>query len=74
MDVSLEQAIEIHAKVLKRIHGHWAPAKARNWAAQLAASGDHEGHLVWQKVAEVAVAMLQREPPNDPIIETMIEY
>jgi hypothetical protein len=69
MEVSLEQAIEIHAKALKGTHGKWAPVKARARAAQLAASGDHEGHTVWQRVAEAANAMLHEETLNAPKTE-----
>jgi hypothetical protein len=63
MEVSLEQAIEIHAKVLKRIHGHKAPLKARRTADERALSGDHEGCHVWLKVADAAAAMLSQERP-----------
>ena len=64
MEVSLEQAIEIYAEVLKRFHGHRAPQNARNRAAELAAAGDREGHHVWLKVADAAAEMLRREPPT----------
>lgn len=54
MQVSLEQAIEIHAKVLNRIHGKMASSDARRKASQLAAAGDQDGYRVWMKVGEVA--------------------
>lgn len=69
MAVSLEQAIEIHAKALKSTHGRWAPVKARFRAAQLAESGDHEGRVVWERVAEVADSMLQQEALKAPKTE-----
>ena len=58
MEVSLEQAIEIHAKVLNRIHGKRASSDARRRARQLAEAGDQDGYRVWMKVGEVA-EMLQ---------------
>jgi hypothetical protein len=66
MEVSLEQAIEIHAKVLKRVHGHRAPHKARGRASELAATDDHEGYQVWLRVADAAAEMLLKEPPAAP--------
>jgi hypothetical protein len=65
MELSLEQAIEIHAEVLKRVHGNNAPAKARERAAQLAALGDDAGDKIWRIVADVAVKLLVDEPPED---------
>jgi hypothetical protein len=54
MNVSLEQAIQIHAKALVSRHKHAAPAKAREHAGLLKANGDHEGHDVWLRVADAA--------------------
>jgi hypothetical protein len=54
MEVSLEQAIEIHAKVLNRIHGKKASSDARKKANQLAEAGDQDGYRVWMKVGEAA--------------------
>ncbi len=62
MEISLEQAIEIHAKVLRHSHGDSAPRRARDFAAQLARRGDHEGHVVWTKVAEVAETLPRQRP------------
>ena len=59
MEVTLEQAIEIHAKALKRRCGHDAPIKARTIAQELAQAGDHEGHQVWLKVGDIAEALLK---------------
>jgi hypothetical protein len=58
MEVSLDQAIEIYAKAMKRWSGRHAPRKAREKAEQLAREGDHEGHLVWIRVSEVAEALI----------------
>ena len=52
MNVSLEQAIEIYAGVLKRRHKHHAPHIAREHARTLKYWKDHEGHDVWLRVAE----------------------
>jgi hypothetical protein len=53
--VSLKQAIEIHAKVLKYRFGRRAPEKARTCSA----TNDHEGHHVWLEVADVAELLLR---------------
>jgi hypothetical protein len=42
--VSLKQAIEIHAQVLKYRFGRLAPEMAREKALSCSASKDHEGH------------------------------
>jgi hypothetical protein len=57
--VSLKQAIEIHAKVLKYRFGRLAPEMAREKALSCSASNDHEGHRVWLEVAEVAESLLR---------------
>jgi len=56
--VSLTQAIEIHARVLKYRFGKRAPMLAREKAQRCFASGDHEGHAVWLRVAAVAESLL----------------
>jgi len=58
MRVSLDQAIEIHAKVLRYRFGKRAPSLARERAHHCLASGDHDGHSVWRRVAVVAEALL----------------
>jgi hypothetical protein len=65
MDVSLEQAIEIHAKVLKFRHKHLAPRVAREHARALKYWNDHEGHDVWLRVADVAERLLEDAPELD---------
>jgi hypothetical protein len=54
MNVSLSQAIEIHAKVLKHRFGKRAALLAEEKAHHCAAQGDDEGHDVWRRVAMVA--------------------
>ncbi|WP_294540871.1 hypothetical protein [uncultured Rhodoblastus sp.] len=61
MEVSLEQAIEIHARVLKKRAGAHAARKARERAEQLARAGDHEGHLVWIRVFETVETLIRQE-------------
>jgi hypothetical protein len=58
MDISLDQAIEIHAEVLRRRHEKEAPARARERAIALKYVGDHDGHAVWLKVADRAESLL----------------
>jgi hypothetical protein len=53
MNISLDQAIEIHAKVLMRHKGPKAPSFARERAEALLRMGDEEGHGVWCDVAKV---------------------
>ena len=59
--VSLKQAIEIHAKVLKYRFGRRAPELAREKAQSCSASNDREGRRVWLEVAEVAESLLHRD-------------
>jgi hypothetical protein len=54
MNVSLTQAIEIHARALKHRFGNRAGLMAQEKAHHCAARGDDEGHAVWQRVAVVA--------------------
>ena len=54
MNVSLTQAIEIHAKALKHRFGKRAPLLAEEKADYCAARGDDEGYAVWLRVASVA--------------------
>jgi hypothetical protein len=58
MEVSLAEAIEIHAKVLKKRHADRAPLEAREHAERLKNANDHHGHQVWCKVAAAAERML----------------
>jgi hypothetical protein len=54
MNVSLNQAIEIHAKALRYRFGERAALLAEEKAHQCAARGDDEGSAVWLRVAAVA--------------------
>ena len=54
MKVSLDQAVEIHAKALKHRFGNRAALLAQEKAHRCAAHGDDEGQAVWLRVAEVA--------------------
>ena len=59
MNVSLNQVIEIHAKVLAHRFGDRAPLLAQEKAHHCSASGDNEGHAVWLRVAAVAEMILK---------------
>ena len=61
MNVSLNQAIEIDAKVLAHRFGDRAPLLAREKAHHCSASGDDEGHAVWLRVAAVAEMLLKEK-------------
>ncbi len=52
MDVTIDQAIEIHARALTYRHGGSAESQARERAQACQSYGDNEGHQVWEKVAE----------------------
>ncbi|MBB4196653.1 hypothetical protein CCR94_20310 [Rhodoblastus sphagnicola] len=62
MEISLQQAIEIHAKVLRAHRGPLAPGLARYKAERLADAGDYEGRDVWMKVADCAETLPDRAP------------
>jgi hypothetical protein len=62
LEVSLTQAIEMHAKALKYRFGGRAPELAREWALRCSAAKDDEGHRVWLEVAEVAELLLRVAP------------
>ena len=62
MHVSLDQAIEIHAKALRHQHGPAAARLAREQAQKLAAVGDGEGHAVWLKVAQMTETLPTDKP------------
>jgi hypothetical protein len=54
LNVTLNQAIEIHAKALRHRFGDRAPVLAHEQANTCSTYGDHEGHAVWLRVAAVA--------------------
>ena len=65
MNVTLDQAIEIHAKALKHRFGSRASRLAQEKAHNCAARGDDEGRAVWLRVAAVAGILpnLRRQHP-----------
>ena len=60
MNISLEQAIEIHAKALRVSHGRKAEHYARDRASACKHHDDPEGDHVWNKVADIVV-QIERE-------------
>ena len=60
MNISIEQAIEIHAKTLRVSHGRKAESYARARAASCKRQDDHEGDDVWSRVADTVVK-IERE-------------
>ena len=58
MNISLDQAIEIHARVLMHRLNNKAPFCARRRAVALRQLGDEEGHTVWLSVAKTAERLL----------------
>jgi hypothetical protein len=68
MNVSLDQAIEIHAKALKHRFGKRATLLAEERAHHCAAQGDDEGYAVWLRVASVA-EMLPEVSSLRPLVD-----
>ena len=60
MNITLEEAIEIHAKALRVSHGRKAENYARERAAACKRQDDREGDDVWNKVADTVV-QIERE-------------
>jgi hypothetical protein len=67
MDVTIDQAIEIHARALTYRHGGSAESEARERAQACQAYGDNEGHQVWEKVAET-IARLRQGQKSDELV------
>lgn len=61
MKISLEEAIEIHARALVRRHRDEAPANARDYASQRKRHGDSEGYDIWLGVAATAQRLLKEK-------------
>jgi hypothetical protein len=53
MEVSLDQAIDTHAGVLKYWYGDKAPQEARARALECGTVGDFEGLQAWARVARL---------------------
>ncbi len=70
MNVSLDQAIEIHARALKYRFSNRAALVAEEKAHHCAARGDDEGHVVWQRVATVAGTLPDARSHRPPVDET----
>ena len=58
MDISLDEAIHIHARALKGRAGGNSPMLARLRAGDLRDKGDLEGFRVWTRVGEQAELLL----------------
>jgi hypothetical protein len=71
MSISLDEAIEIHAEVLRRRHDREAPTRARERALALKYTGDHDGHAVWLKVAERAERLLSEVQESSATISAL---
>ena len=67
MDVTIDQAIEIHARALTYRHGGSAESEARERAQDCRSCGDDEGHQVWEKVAET-IARLRQGQKSDELV------
>jgi hypothetical protein len=70
MNVSLDQAIEIHAKALKHRFGNRATLLAEERARHCATQGDDEGCAVWLRVAAVA-EILPNFRRRHPLVEEL---
>jgi len=58
MEISLDQAIHIHARALKGRSGRKSPMLARLRAGDLRDKGDLEGFRIWTRVGEQAELLL----------------
>jgi hypothetical protein len=58
MNISLHQAIKMHARALKSRAGRQSPSLARARAADLKDKGDIEGFRVWTLVGDHAELLL----------------
>ena len=64
MQISLEEAIEIHGKALTRRLKRGAVRAACESAERRRSAGDAEGERVWLRVAERARRLLNDEAPE----------
>lgn len=62
MNISLEQAIEIHARVLRYRVGRGAAELAGERAKSCDAHGDREGYEIWLRVRAAIELLREREP------------
>ena len=61
MYISLDQAIEIHAKVLLYRRGKLAERHASDAAKSCERTGDKDGHDIWLKVAREATRIREEK-------------
>ena len=61
--VTIDEAIEIHAKIAIFRGGSTAEPKTRERALICQARGDHDGHRTWTKVADRIRALGAEEKP-----------
>jgi hypothetical protein len=64
LNVSLDQAICIHAKALMYQYGRAAPHRARLRGRDCSVQGDRKGLLVWERVAAIAERLLTAQRPE----------
>ena len=65
MFISLDQSIEIHAKALFESLGQDGAVQAIKHAEILKKRRDHEGYLVWIKVAKKITSYYDRKNTSD---------
>ncbi|MFY9627004.1 MAG: hypothetical protein WAK03_02475 [Methylocystis sp.] len=61
MNISLDEAINIHARALKGRAGWHSPRLAQARAQSLMDQGDLEGFSVWMRVGEQAALLLEAQ-------------
>jgi hypothetical protein len=61
MNISLDEAINIHARALKGRAGRHSPRLAQARAQSLMDQGDLEGFSVWMRVGEQAALLLEAQ-------------
>ena len=57
-----DEAVELYARFLAARHGSAAERHARRTAERLQAEGDHAGHAIWSRVADVVEQSKAKEP------------
>lgn len=71
MNISLDQAISIHARALKGRAGKKSPLLAQLRAKNLKECGDLEGYHVWTQVSEQAAQLLAAQGEAAPDLSEM---
>ncbi len=66
MNITLDEAVEIYAKVLRHRYGPKAENYARERAASFKQRDDREGDQIWSQVADLVVQIEKHgaEPRN----------